>query len=172
VKRRTLVRLLIGLGIGIPILVEGLTFLGLIERQLFDEGGDSTDEPTATPIRRVGVGDELLPDTPQPETVRELLIIAAGDPWQFTMSVAVENTGDVPYELRLGEVTLSDGTTVQGGGSTGQIPPGDQGTAAAQWSLPSGSTPRTVEVTGTAYGESPTVIEEDVHLSKVPVQGG
>lgn len=171
-KRRTLVRLLIGLGIGIPILVEGLTFLGLIERRLFGEDGRSDDGMTATPTRRVGVGDELLPGTPQPETVRELLIIAAGDTWQFTMSVAVENTGEVPYELRLGEVTLSDGTTVQGGGSTGQIPSGEQGTAAAQWSIPSGSTPRTVEVIGTAYGESPTVTEEDVTLSKVPVQGG
>jgi hypothetical protein len=167
-----LVRLLIGLGIGIPILVEGLTFLGLIDRHLFDDDGDGRNGATPTPTRQVGVGDELLPETPQPETVRELLIIAADEPWQFTMSVAVENTADVPYELRLGEVTLNDGTTVQGGGSTGRIPPGEDGTAAAQWSIPPGSTPRTVEVIGTTYAESARVAEADVHLSKVPVQGG
>lgn len=171
-KRRNLVRLLIGLGIGIPILVEGLTFLGLIESHIFG-GRDGHDRSTPTPGRRVGVGDELLPDTPQPETVREMLILAADEPWQFTMSVAVENTGDVPYELRLGEVTLSDGSTVQGGGSTGRVSPGDAGTAAAQWSIPAGSTPQSVVATGSAYGaDTPSITSEVIRLSKVPVQGG
>lgn len=171
-KRRNLVRLLIGLGIGIPILVEGLTFLGLIESHIFG-GRDGHDRSTPTPGRRVGVGDELLPDTPQPETVQEMLILAADEPWQFTMSVAVENTGDVPYELRLGEVTLSDGSTVQGGGSTGRVPAGESGTAAAQWSIPAGSTPQSVVATGSAYGaDTPSVTSEVIRLSKVPVQGG
>ncbi len=172
-KRRNLVRLLIALGIGIPILVEGLTFLGLIESHLFGGRRRGDDGDTPTPGRRVGVGDELLPDTPQPETVREMLILAADEPWQFTISVAVENTGDVPYELRLGEVTLSDGSTVKGGGSTGRVPAGESGTAAAQWSIPAGSTPQTVVATGTSYGDAtPSVSSEVVRLSKVPVQGG
>ena len=45
-ERRTLVRLLVVLAIGIPVLVEAVTFLGLLEHQLLDGSG----APTATPI--------------------------------------------------------------------------------------------------------------------------
>lgn len=169
-KRRNLVRLLIALGIGIPILVEALTFLGLVENRLF--GGGDGRRPTPTPTRRVGVGDEVLPDTPQSEIVRELMILADGERWQFTMTVAVENPDDAPYEFRLGEVTLGDGTVVRGGGSTGRLPAGVSGTAAAQWSIPAGSTPQTVVAIGTVSGGgTPAVSREEVQLAKVPVQG-
>ncbi|MFC7172729.1 hypothetical protein ACFQL0_03920 [Haloplanus litoreus] len=63
-SKRTLIRLLVGFGIGIPILIEGLTFLGLLQNQFGGEGDDST-ESTATETdgapEAVGVGDDMLP---------------------------------------------------------------------------------------------------------------
>lgn len=171
-SRRTLIRLLIGLGIGIPILVEGLTLLGLVEQALLGDDEDEADEGTATPSA-VHVGDEILPETPQREVLSAATIRAAEDGWRFTVTVEVDNDAEVPYELRLGTVTTSAGTEVRGGGSTGRIAPGDSGTAAAFWLLPEGETPATVEATAitTPEGESPETTRSVIELGQIPVQG-
>jgi hypothetical protein len=82
VSRRWLSRLLVGLGIGIPVLIEGTTAFRLITSRLFGSGDGGGDEGgatgTATPTERsaVGVGDELLAATAPIETVRELCVRA------------------------------------------------------------------------------------------------
>ena len=172
-ERRTLVRLLVGLGIGVPVLVEVATFLGLFERRLLD--GDGEGGPTATPRPdRVGVGDELLPDTPPADVVTAARVRTGDGGWSFELEVAVENTGDVPYELRLGDVTTTAGRTVAGGGSTSRLAPGASGEAFGQWTLPEGATPDRVEAVGIAFPPSgdPTTVRRSVPLAKVPVSGG
>lgn len=170
-ERRTLIRLLVILAIGIPVAVEAVTFFGLIEAQLFGgDGGDSTRTPTAD---RVGVGDELLPATPPTETVTDAEIRGQDAPWLFVLTVAVENPTDAPYELQLETLTLGSGETVAGGASTGRVPPGGTGQVTGAWEIPEGSTPATLAVRGVAHREDGR--EEttaDVALAKVPVRGG
>lgn len=171
-ERRTLVRLLIGLAIGIPVLVEAVTFFGLIEHRLFDGGGRDTPIGTATPDR-VGVGEELLPATPPSETVTDAVIRGQDTPWLFVLTVEVENPLDVPYELRLGTLTLADGGTVAGGASSGQVPADGSGEVTGAWELPEGSTPATLAVTGIAHrDDGPDETAAEVPLAKVPVRGG
>lgn len=166
-ERRTAVRLLVGLGI--PVAVEGATFLGLVRQQV--GGGDASGDETATPEpRSAGVGDDLLAPTPQVERV-ERLVVEAGDERTFVLSVAVENTGEEPYELRLGPVGLDDGTTVSGTRSTGRIAAGESGTLAATWTVPSGATPTAVTAVGvTDPGGRSQVVRASVRLGKVPIQ--
>lgn len=170
-ERRTLIRLLIGVAIGIPVLVEAVTFFGLVETRLFGDGGDgATGTATAD---RVGVGDELLPATPPTETVTEAVIRGQDAPWLFVLTVDVENPTDAPYELQLGTVTLGSGGSVTGGASTGRVPAGGTGEVTGAWELPAGSTPATLSVRGIAYredGANETAAE--VALAKVPVRGG
>lgn len=163
--RRTLIRLLIAGAIGIPLLVEGLTFLGIVGEQFGDHEGTPTATPTEDP--GVTVGDDLLPSTPQSETVEQAHV--ASDGWTFTMVVAVENGGDRPYELRLGAVSTEDGRTVEGGGTSGSIAPGEGGTAAGSWDLPDGVMPAAVDVVAVAGDE--TVVDESVPLGNVNVRG-
>lgn len=159
-ERRTLVRLLVGLGVGIPIAVEAVTFGGLIGSRLADGGDEQADgasgygdhDPGGTPAGREGepvtVGDELLPATPQSDVVVGATI-GSGDPRTFRLRVAVENTGGDPYELQLSAVTTDRGTTVPGGGRTGLIPPGERDTVTGSWRLPEGETPESVIVVAT-----------------------
>lgn len=148
-ERRTLIRLLVGVGIGIPILVEILTFGGLVGRRVFDggdvddgdgdvtgDGGDDTTQEEDT----VGVGDELLPATPQAEVLADAAIEANGDR-TFSMTVSVDNVDDQEYEFRLNALTTDAGTTVPGGGQSGLIPPGARTTVVGTWSLPTGERP-------------------------------
>ncbi|MDZ7700799.1 MAG: hypothetical protein U5J98_01335 [Halobacteriales archaeon] len=169
-ERRTLIRLLIGLAIGIPVAVEAVTFFGLVERQLV--GGDGgTPAGTATPDR-VGVGDELIPATAPNETVTGAEIRAADTPWLFVLSVEVENTLEVPYEVELATLWLGSGDSVAGGSTTGRIPAGETGQVTGAWEIPESASPSKVTVRTTTYRAEETGHGSvTVDLAKVPVRG-
>jgi hypothetical protein len=173
-SKRTLVRLLVGFGIGIPILVEGLTFLGLLHDQF---GGGEDDESTATttdtPERAVGVGDDFLPETDRSETLQSAVLREqSGDRWPLSLTVEVHNTGDAAYEFQLLTLHLDDGRTVSGRTSTDRIPSGDRRTITAEWSIPAGATPRAVDTVALVYGGDVETIERRADLAKIPVRGG
>lgn len=175
-KRRTIIRLLIVFSIGIPLLIEGATFAGLIGQHLGGHGtATPTDTPTVTttPVDRVGVGDELLPETDQPDRVTTASLTDAGDHWLLTLTVSVENTGATPYELRLGTVLTSDDTSIGNEASTGQLPPGDSGTVTAQWALPAGEVPTHLTVDAIIYPDgdgTPRTVSKTVRLTRLPVE--
>lgn len=173
-ERRTAVRLLVGLGIGIPVAVEGATFLGLVGRQVGGDDGDGDggdgDRTPSPDSRAIGVGDDLLAATPQVERVERLVVRANGD-WTFVLEVAVENTGDRPYELRLGPVGLDDGAEVSGTETTDRIPAGESAAVTATWTVPTGALPTTVTAVGVTDPDGGArVVRESVRFGNVPVK--
>ncbi|WP_251329133.1 hypothetical protein [Haloplanus pelagicus] len=176
-SKRTLIRLLVGFGIGIPILVEGLTFLGLLRNQFGGGGGGSSGEDTATATvgsDAVAVGDDMLPETDRAETLASAVLREIdGDRWPLSLTVDVRNTGDTDYEFQLLGVHLDDGRTVSGRTSTDRLAPSESRTITAERSIPAGSTPRAVEVVALLYGGgSVETVERRVELAKIPVRGG
>jgi hypothetical protein len=177
VRRRWLVRLLVGLGIGIPVVVEGATFARLLGDRLFGGGDDATSgvDPTATPtptVDRVAVGDELLPETTPADTLTDA-VIRADDGWTLALTVAVDNTTDTPYALRLGTVHTAGGQAIEGGTTTGQIPPGESRTTTGEWELPASATPDAIDLTALTIPDegTTTAVRDRVALAKVPVRG-
>ena len=151
-ERRTLIRLLVGLGIGLPVAIEVATFLGLFRSRVADD--DDTPSPTpgeteTPPPDAVGVGDELLPATPQTDTVTGAEIRTEEGERVFVMTVAVENDTEFGYELRLDALTTRQGPTVTGGGRAAQIVPGGSATVTGRWALPDGERPEAVIVVAT-----------------------
>ena len=174
VRRRWLLRLLLGLGIGVPVAIEARTFLGLFRAYLFGDSGGATATPTATPAGSagVGVGDELPTGTEPTETIRESQIRVLKSGWRFDLSVEVTNTAESPYELRLGDVRTGTGETGGGGASAGRIPPGDTTAVKGTWPLPSESRPETVTVTALVYtGEDVDLTEREVRLARPSLRG-
>ena len=168
VSRKTLVRILIVLGIGIPIVVEGLTFVGLVGNQLGD-GGDGATTPTEP--AGVDIGEDLLPGTDQAETLRAANVSAGGD-WEFTLRIDVRNTGRDGYELTVGPLTTEDGETIAGTRSTGPLGANESRDFTGSWSLPSGEVPTQLEVSAavpTANGT--TTVSRVVSLETVSIQG-
>ncbi|MFB6155910.1 MAG: hypothetical protein ABEJ22_08435 [Haloferacaceae archaeon] len=168
ISRRTLVRVLIGLGIGVPILVEGLTFLGLVGTRLEGENGEGGDGTETPGVERVGTGEELLPATDASDTLVESTLLAREDAWKLAITVEVDNTTEMSYRFRLGDIVLTSGKHVTGGGETDPLAPGEKTVVTGRWDLPPGSTPDAVEVTGVVGGEETT---RTVRLRKIPVQG-
>jgi hypothetical protein len=175
--RRRVVMILIILAIAVPLLVEGYTLAKLVGSHL---AGDDTPTETPTVVTAtstdkagVGAGDELLAETDRPETVTTASLSAGEESWTLTITVTAENTGNVPYELRLGDVTTDEGDTVSGSATTGSIPSGQQATATAQWQLPSGQHPATLAVTALEYrdGGSVILVDREVQLASLSVDG-
>ncbi|MFB6157490.1 MAG: hypothetical protein ABEJ34_06590 [Haloferacaceae archaeon] len=169
-ERRTFVRLLVALGIGIPVAVEGATFLGLVGNRLGTGGEPSgVEDDTATPAAdRVGVGDELLPATEPTDRLVGAAVDGNADRWRVELTVEVENTLDTAYELRLGELTTDGGRTVDGGGSTGPMASGTRTTVTGTWTIPPGTTPDTVSVA--ALVAVPGADHRRRHARRVPLE--
>ena len=175
---KQVVKWLIVAAVVIIVVVEGFTVLGLFGGFLGGDGGDATptdpgsDGGGTTPVDGVGMGEELLSDTDRTETLASATF-QSGDRWTLTVSVAVSNTGEHPYELRLGDAVGTDGERFDGTATTGAIAPGENGTVAAQWSLPSGTTPDRIAVTAVEYpGDGRRVlVDRDVAIAHLPVQG-
>jgi hypothetical protein len=174
VRRRWLIRLLVALGLGLPIAIEARTFYELFTSYLFGDGPNGTATATSTPTATggVGVGEELLPSTQPVETVEvsEITVIETG--WQYAPSVDVQNTGDVPYALRLGGVETESGARISGSASTGRIEPGETATVSETWELERNDRPQTVSVIALTYDTDETrTTNRDVRLARVTVRG-
>jgi hypothetical protein len=166
VGRRTLIRLLVGLGIGIPVLVEGLTFLGLLRSRLFGDGSDGGDETATTADdgpEPVAVGGELLPASEPSETLLDVRLVDADGGRRLAVRVAVDNALSTPYEFSLGPVALADGGTVEGVESR-TVAAGESAPFTARWDLPDGATPVAVTAVGRVSGESARQYERRVPI--------
>jgi hypothetical protein len=168
--RRRLITVLIIIAIAVPIVIEGMTLLGLVGQYFGDDTGTPTATATPAPASgTVGVGDDLLAETDRTEEVTTATV-QTGEQWTFTLTVSVENTAGAPYELRLGAVTTNDGRRIDGEATTGQISPNGTATVTAQWTLPSGSLPDTVTVVAVENSET-TLVDREVNLAHIPATG-
>lgn len=169
--RRRLLTWLVVAAFLVPVVVEVVTFGNLILDWLGPGGGESsgpetgTQTPTAGPDA-VGVGEQLLPETDPVETVEQSVVRGATDR-TYILRVSVENSTAESVDLRLGALTLYDGTTVAGRSRTGEIESGDSGTVTGAWSLPNDEMPRRVAVRETS--DDSVLADETVVLARPPI---
>jgi hypothetical protein len=147
--RRSYLKWLIALAVGIPVALEASTFFGLLGGQVGEEQG-------------LAVGDDLLAETDRPETVDELAF-ADG---RFELAVRIENTGNVPYGVTVSSIQLSDDESVDDPVAVGPVGPGEAETLAGSWTLPGGTTPTALEVVAREYtdGREQVVAASTVRL--------
>lgn len=174
IDRRRLIMYVLAAAFAVPLVVEGLTVAGFIGSFL---GGPvdvatPTEAGTPTPTPEVVEGADLLAESDRPERVSTVMLRSTDEGWRLTVTVQVENTGDLPYELRLGAVTTDGGRTVEASATTGRVAPGQTGVVSAQWRLPSGDRPDTVAVTAVEFDDGERVVaDRTVRVGRVPVRG-
>ena len=147
-EQTTLIRALIVVGIGLPIIIEVATFGGMLSHHLLGGPGDEVPAE-ATPTETVtgaSVGDGILTETALEASIERGTVVTTGDGWQFLLTINATNTGSEPHELQVGSVTTREGRTVEGTGTTGAIEPGSDATVTGSWLLPSGQRPASVAV--------------------------
>jgi hypothetical protein len=173
IDRRRLIMYVLAIAFAVPLIVEGLTLAGFVNSFLGGPAGTPThDAGTATPTPELVEGSDLLADTDRTERVTTVTLRSASDGWTLTVTVQVENGGDLPYELRLSEVRTDGGRRIEGSATSGRVTPGESATVTAQWALPSGDRPDTVAVTAVEYDDGEQVlVDRTVRVGRVPVQG-
>jgi len=154
------IKILVAIGIGIPILIEVVTFGSMMTHSV----GPATGGAAATDAPAGAVeGDAILPGTAATERITGASVVTRNDGWRFRLTVAVNNTGSDGYALSLGPVTTRAGKTVTGHVNTGRLASGEHRTVSGAWLLPKGQRPDSLRVT---VGENDT---RTVRLGDVPV---
>ncbi|WP_181684558.1 hypothetical protein [Halorhabdus salina] len=169
-ERATLVKVLLVVAIGIPLLIEGATFLSLFNQHLGSE--DTAGTPTPAP-ETFSVGDDLLTNVHGENvtaTIENGSIQATDDAWLFTLEIDVQNSGPGPVAVNVGPLRTGDGTVGSTVAESGEIGPSASTTLFVQWSLPTGETPQSLTVTRTRYGSDPITTERTVRIGGFPVQ--
>lgn len=152
-SRRRLLRILIGLAIGIPVTIEVSTFFGMLS-------GDRE-------VDAVDIGDELLPATPQTETLVDSSVYE-GPPRQYELVAELTNTTEATTELTVGPLYTGDGNRVAGTVSR-EAAPGETVELTARWRLEADRMPEAVRAR-TAWGDD--AVTERVALARPAVYPG
>ncbi len=166
---KRLVRILLIIGIGIPVLIEAATLFRLIGGHMSeDEAPSSASETTEAYVVE---GDELLPETPPAERITALIIEPESESWVFSMDVAVANRTAAPYELQLREVQAEGGQVFEKTASQ-QWAAGDSAAMEIEWALPAGSVPSSLTAEARWYigTDSARTVTQAIQFGKIPVQ--
>jgi hypothetical protein len=167
-----LVRLFLILAFGLAFGIEGMTLI----RSYLLNGGGETEEQVEYEEREeaeaVGIGDDLLPDTPVSERIAQMRIQAQSDgPWVFRLGIIVVNDGENPYRLSLRDLEADDGTVFDEMHAV-DCAPGDSTQFVATWSIGSDARPRalTAEAELQLSGDSTRSVQRRVSFGHVPVR--
>ncbi|MDZ7681271.1 MAG: hypothetical protein U5J63_06020 [Fodinibius sp.] len=96
VTNKKLVRILVIVGIGIPVLVELLTLFNLVNVQLFSKE-EKVHQQEAQPVKVVQVqeGDTLLTDTEFPVVISQMQVRVSARQWQFHLELVQPDTSAI-----------------------------------------------------------------------------
>lgn len=171
-EQKTLIRVLIIVGIGLPILIEIATFGSLLGHHLTGDAGGETaaGTPTAEPTG-AGVGDPILEESAVTARIASASVVTADDGWRFTLTVNVTNTASDTAAVRLDSVTTRNGQTRTDGASTERLATNQTGAVTKSWLLPPGERPDTVTMTLLVYPDEGTAqsTQYTVALGDIPV---
>ncbi|WP_136686615.1 hypothetical protein [Halorhabdus amylolytica] len=166
--RTTLAKVLLVVAIAIPVVIEGVTFFGLFGQHF----GGAEDATTPTPDA-LSVGDNLLAGVDEANvtaTIESGSIQTTADGWLFTLQIAVTNHGSDTSVVTFGPVTTGGGTTRKETVTSDRLSPNTTDSVVAQWSLPSGETPRALDVVVRADGVNSPTVERTVRIGGFAVQ--
>lgn len=171
-SRKKLVRWLVILGIGIPVLVELLTLFNLINVQFTDEEQQLPNTSETATERAVVEGDTLFKSSADPLVIRQLLIKVNAQEWEFELGLAY--AGDAPgpdTRFTIDSLLLNSGTVLQSQNVEWEIDEG-QTQLEAKWDLPPGDIPTALFLSTFQQFSSDSLAKtpREIKLNKIPVR--
>lgn len=171
---KRLVKILVIIGIGIPVLVELMTLFNLINVNLFSR---ESDRPTKTEStieeRTYGEGDTLLADTGTPVVIDHLMIKVDATNWMMEMTLSQPVKETEFREVFVDSLKLESGSVIRAaaeqnwqGGETG-IP-----RLKISRKLPNGDRPRSIyfSISQTPSGDTQQFTQYEIPLGNIPVR--
>lgn len=172
---RRLVKWLLIVGVGVPVLVEGITFFGLVGHHVSDSGKEEASATSAhAQAPEVSIGDDLLSSTPLVERVTEAREWAYGEHWAFELTITLEKPPEKGCRIVFDSLRTEDGNMVADekelqweGGDEDE----DDLAQTVQWIIPPGDQPFSVRVRAFSGEDQQQPLKTQyVTFGKIPVQ--
>jgi hypothetical protein len=172
---KRLVRILVIIGIGIPVLVELMTLFNLINVQIFeDEQEVNRQEESVIEVRAIEEGDTLFADYSNALAINLLRIKVSAQEWRFALGLSsVDSLDQRQLQVKIDSLRLQSGKILSG---TDDNPWEIEDTVpiemSAEWELPNGDIPEILYISSFQYIESDSTkrIQQEIPLGKIPVR--
>lgn len=172
---KRLVKILVIIGIGIPVLVELMTLFNLINVQIFeDEQEVNQQKESVAEVRAVEEGDTLFADYSNALTINLLRIKVSAQEWRFALGLnPVDRLDQQQLQVEVDSLRLQSGKILSGtGDNLWEIDDTVIVGMSAEWKLPNGDIPEMLYISSFQYIESDSTkrVQQEVPLRKIPVR--
>ncbi|WP_372638664.1 hypothetical protein [Fodinibius sp.] len=171
---KRLVKVLVIVGIGIPVLVELMTLFNLINVQIFEDEEVRQPEQVAE-VRQITEGDTLFRDYGSPITIELMRINVSAQQWQFELGLSLPDSVDrEPLDIEVDSMRLNSGKIhATGGNSSWNVQEEYRPSRLqAEWELPNGDIPSTLYISSFQQMKNDTAsrVQQEVPLGNIPVR--
>lgn len=169
-----LVKILIAVGIGIPVIIELLTLFNLVNVQIFGDGDEEAyhqEEPVAE-VQRFGEGDTLFADYASPVFIDQMRAKVNTQRWYFFLRLVNIGSTDSVQPIKIDSMQLQSGQMLDVQKTYNWDTTDGKLHISEEWILPSGDIPVTLYVSSnqSASGDTTTYIQQQVKLDNIPVR--
>ncbi len=168
-SRKNLLRILVILGIGIPLLLELFTLFKLFT------GEEKHGEIKITEdVKMVTAGDQVIPVTPPVIVLEYARILASPEEFIFEIELELEDIPGKRFVLELEDLKLKSGQTIKTTKrKTWRVSDNskNEGEFETNWSIPPGDTPEGLKLKTVIYTDKDEKkeMEHNVIFGKIPV---
>ncbi len=172
---KRLVKILVIVGIGIPVLVELMTLFNLIDSQMLGgEDPEAKSDEQVTEVQGISQGDSLFTEYATVVTVDTLRVNVSARNWRFVLGLrAADSVDQKELQLQVDSLKLQSEKVLRGDESyswniANELPV----TAHGGWELPNGDIPTMLYISSRqkANQDSLARVQQEVPLDKIPVR--
>jgi len=174
-SNKKLVRWLIILGIGIPVILELLTMFNLVKVQLWEEDKAPVREiPESEITQGLEAGDTLYTVRQSVITIDDMRMDVDPQTWRFEVKLVFYDDSQLQTVVSVDSLLLNSGTVIPGGGQLKWETEDEDEKMEAEfeWEVPSGDIPQLLYLTlKEGFGpDSAKRINREVRLGRIPVR--
>lgn len=173
-SRKKLVRILIIVGIGIPVLIELMTLFNLINVQIFenDEEPNRQSWTADTEVQKFVEGDTLFADQSRPLVIDMIKARVSAQEWRFALQLTNPDTSQLNPEVRIDSLELQSGKILDIQKKYDWNADGKVSSFMDEWKLPSGDIPVILYISSEqpVSGDSIQFVQQEVRLGNIPVR--
>ncbi|PAU94137.1 hypothetical protein CK503_07950 [Aliifodinibius salipaludis] len=171
---KKLVKILVIVGIGVPVLVELMTLFNLINVQIFEDEKDANSQGfDVEDVRGFGEGDTLFSDQASVVVIDELRIKVSAQEWRFALGLtSADSSSQDELEISVDSLSLQSKKMLSGDNNSWEVKQSAPAQVYGEWILPNGDIPTKLFISSDQKTgkDSTKKVSQEVPLDKVPVR--
>lgn len=173
-SRKKLVRILVIVGIGIPVLIELMTLFNLINVQIFENDKEiDWQSESVTEVQQFVEGDTLFADQSLPLIIDEMKIKVSAQEWRFALKLTSRDTTiPLKQEVKVDSLELKSGNILTIRNTYSWKSRKGKSYISDEWELPSGDIPVVLYLSSEqpVRGDSIRFYHQKARLGNIPVR--